>query len=271
MRLKSYRLALVVAAAGLAACASNPSGRTADGVAVITPAALEKQSIWPAKPRTILSAYMSSRINQEQLDNTQFLGLSRRLFPAIQREMEAIEISGIKTDPAQTEKTLSKYRNEFSKLPDAVYQIYDVSFGADARPTAWGSIKGSSATYSAQSGGIVFDGTLEMDKAINDFPYPSNFVPAKDFVRVIEVVARRMIVTVPMAEEAYRQKIYQATQAGRHYVPHYDVLVVYKPTGCTLGTDTLSCKSEVTSAQVFEHGRGYSAGSLVRGATVTFN
>jgi hypothetical protein len=268
---KLFRLSSVLATAALAACASGPN--TGNSEALATPASLEKKGISPASPRTLLMAYVSTRIQANQLDNAQFLEISRRCFPSIQREVEAIRISGIKEDLAQTEKTLTKFRGEFGKLPGSVYQLYAVSFGASARPSPlWGmsTVPGTNAVYSAARGGIVTDILFDMPRAANDTPVPPNFVRAKDFISGVEVAQRRGTVLVPMSEDAYRQAVYKATQAGRTYVPEYSVLIVYKPAACTLGANSLSCSSDILSSQVFAPAQ-YQSNGVIRGAVVSFN
>lgn len=263
-----YKLtAFALASLLLAGCAAGPGAPGAD--AAPTPRSLESQKIWRAKPRTVLAAHLSSRLRQDALDNAQFLAISRRIFPAIQREFEAVATSGITPDPVQTEKVLTKYRTEFGALPDSVYELYSLQFGVAPVPSRFGGLPGSHAVYSAQEGGLVFNGHLGMDLAANDYPVPPNFTPAKDFIGRVEVKRRAMKVVVPMAEDAYKQEVYKATVAGRLYRPTFDLLVVYRPAPCTMESQQLSCQSQVVSSTVYRQDAA-PTGNPIRNAAVRF-
>lgn len=223
---------------------------------------LRSQKIHNATFNSVAMAYMGAQVGR--LNDEQFVDLSRRLIPGIQHELSARKVAGLKADPSETEQ-FARMRATASDHSDSVYSLFHVTMGKEAvsAPLAGFSSKGEHATYSARDGGVVFVGSIDMKRKSNDFPFPTGWSAAEDSILSAVVSPRKLTVIVPMAEDAFKMSVYNAARAGSHFLPAYDLLVVFKPTPCVLDRG-LVCQMQVVSTRVF----GSNGGAEIPGAIV---
>lgn len=229
------KVALLSLVAILVGCAGNQIHQNPTLPTVSSP---EKQGVKRASGKILLNTYLSSRVRDPNLSSSDFKEISRRLIPLVEREHSAAESSGIKTDTPEVEHALEKIRQEFSKLPDQVYEI----FGVEVK-------------YSVPERALVVEDIVSFSYK-NDSPLPPNFRPYKGYVTDFLVKPKRIRVVIPMTEEAYRQELYLLARrqgATSATIAHkLGVLVHYRPHTCKFIDEYLSCHMDILATTVFE-------------------